>query len=107
MDFAVPADQGVELKEYQKREKYIDFAGELKKTVEHERDNYTNSNWCSGYRHQRIGTRTGGLENTRTGGEDPNSSITEIGQKTEKSPGDFGKLAVTQTSVKDHQLTLM
>ncbi len=36
-----------------------------------------------------------------------NYSIIEIGQNTEKSPGDFRRLAVTQTPVNDHQLTLM
>ena len=33
--------------------------------------------------------------------------IIEIGQNTEKSPGDLRLLTVTQTSVKDHQLTLV
>ena len=34
-------------------------------------------------------------------------TIIEIVQNTEKSPGDLRKLAVTQTPVRDHQLTLM
>ena len=34
-------------------------------------------------------------------------SIIKNGQNTEKSPGDLMRLGVTQTSVKDHQLTLM
>ncbi len=33
--------------------------------------------------------------------------ITENGQNTEKSPGDLRRLAVTQTPVKNHLLTLM
>ena len=32
-----------------------------------------------------------------------NYCIIEIGQNTEKSPGDLRRLAVTQTPVKDHQ----
>ena len=36
----------------------------------------------------------------------PNYSIVEIGQNTEKSPGDMRRLAVIQTPVKDHELTL-
>ena len=32
--------------------------------------------------------------------------IEEIDQKTEKSPGDLRRLAITQILVKDHQLTL-
>ena len=34
-------------------------------------------------------------------------TIIENGQNTEKSPGDLRRLAITQTSVKDHQLTLI
>ena len=41
-DFAVPADHRIKLKECEKRDKYLDLARELKKTMEHERDNYTN-----------------------------------------------------------------
>ena len=37
----------------------------------------------------------------------PNDSIIENVQNTEKSPGDLRTLAVTQTPMKDHQLTLM
>ena len=40
-------------------------------------------------------------------GDHPNNSIFENGQNTEKSPGDLRRLAVTQSLVKDHQLTLM
>ena len=35
--------------------------------------------------------------NKRTSGDHPNYSIVEIGQNTEKSPGDLRRLAVTQT----------
>ena len=43
----------------------------------------------------------------RTSGDHPNYYIIENGQNTEMSPGDLRRLAVTQTPVKDHQLTLM
>ena len=46
VDFAVPADHGIKLKECEKRDKYLDFTRELKKTMEHEGDNYTNCDWC-------------------------------------------------------------
>ena len=42
MDFAVPADHGVKLKEREKKDKYLDLIREMKKTVEHESDVYTN-----------------------------------------------------------------
>ena len=35
MNFAVPVDHRVKLKESEKKDKYVDFARELKKTVEH------------------------------------------------------------------------
>ena len=37
----------------------------------------------------------------------PDYSIIKIDQKTEKSPGELGRLAVTQTQGKNHQLTLV
>ena len=46
VDFAVPADHRIKLKECEKKDKYLDLARELKKTIEHEDDNYTNCNWC-------------------------------------------------------------
>ena len=47
--FAVPADHRIKLKENEKKDKYLDFVRELKKTVEHEGDGYTNRDWCIGY----------------------------------------------------------
>ena len=45
VDFAVPADHRIEIKECEQKDKYLDFPRELKKTVEHAGDNYTNCNW--------------------------------------------------------------
>ena len=66
-----PADHRVKLKQCEKRDKYLDL-------VEHKSDDYTNCNWCSGYSHQRIGTRTGGLGNKGTDTDCLNCSIVEI-----------------------------
>ena len=60
MDFAVPAYHRIKLKESETIDKYLDLARELKNGVD------TNCNWCVRYRHERIGTGTGGLENKRT-----------------------------------------
>ena len=38
-----------------KKDKYLDLARELKKTMEHESDGNTCCNWCIWYSHQRIG----------------------------------------------------
>ena len=43
----------------------------------------------------------------RTSGDHPNDSIIENGQNTEKSPADLKRFAVTQTPMKNHQLTQM
>ena len=102
MNFAVPADHRIKLKESEKKDKYLDLAWELKKTVEHEIDDLTNCKWCSWYSHQRIGTRTEGFGNNYL-----NYSIIEIGQNSEKSPEDLRRLAVTQTQVNDRQPMLM
>ena len=99
VDFAVPADHRIKLKEYEKRDK--------EKTMEYEGDNYNNCEWCFWNSSQRITKRTGGLGSWRTSGDHPNYYIIENGQNTEKSPGDLRRLAVTQSPGKDHQLTLM
>ena len=78
----------------------------IKKSVEHESDGDINCNWCSWYSHQRIDTRTGGFGNKRTSGDHPNYYTIEIGQNTERTPGDLRWLAVTQTPVINHRLTL-
>ena len=61
-----------------------------------------------------LGTVTKGLlqelenmEKKRTCRDHQNYSTVEIGQNTEKSPGDLRRLAVTQTPVENHQLTLV
>ena len=77
------------------------------RTIEHENDNSINYHFCFWYCHERIKKRIGGLGNKKTRGDHPNYCIIEIGQNTKKSPRDLRRLAVTQTQVKDHQLTLI
>ena len=87
---------------------YLDLAREMKKkTMEHGGDRDINCCWCTCYCHQMIATRTGGLGNKRTSGDHPNKGIIKIGQNTEKSPGLFRRLAVTQTPVKKHNKILV
>ena len=51
VNFAVPADHRIKLKECEKKDKHLDLARESKKkkTMEHEGDNYTNCDWCFWY----------------------------------------------------------
>ena len=65
-------------------------------------DGDINYNWCACYSHQRIDKKTEELGNKRTSGNHANYSMVEIGQNTEKSPGDLRRLAVTETPVKNN-----
>ena len=107
VDFSVPADHRIKLKESKKADKYLDLAREQKKTMKHENDDDTNCNWCTQYGHQRISTWTRGFGNKRTSGNYLKYSIIKFGQNTEKSPGDLRRLAVTQTPVRNHHLMLV
>ena len=106
VDFAVPADQRIKLKEWEKRDKYVDLTSELKKLW-----NMKVTIIPIGI--GAIGTVTriikgpGGFGSWRPSGDHPNNSIIENGQNTENCPGDLRQLAVTQSLVKDHQLMQM
>ena len=89
-----------------KKDMYVDLARGVKKTKEYERDGNTNYSWCTWNDPKGIGKAIGRLGNKRASGDHPECSIIMIGQNTEKSPGDMGILAVTQTLMKDHQLKL-
>ena len=75
--------------------------------MEHEDENCTNRDWCFWHSNEKIIKETGGLRGWRTCGDHPNYGTIENGQNNEKSPGDLRRLAVTQSTVKDHQLKLM
>ena len=46
VDFAIPANHRIKLKECKKKDKYLDVARELKKNVEHESNDCVNCDWC-------------------------------------------------------------
>ena len=46
VNFAVPADHRIKLKECEKKDKYLDLARELKKLWNMQVTIYTNCNWC-------------------------------------------------------------
>ena len=52
-------------------------------------------------------TMTGGRGNGGSNRDCPDDSMVEIGQNTEKSPGDLRRLVVTQPPEKNHQLKLI
>ena len=95
--FVVPVNHIVKLKENEKKDKYLDLARELKKTVEHKNDGDTNCN-CA------LSTVTKGLlKDLEISRELQNYWIIEIGKNTEKSAGDLRRLGVIQTQRKKHQ----
>ena len=57
------------------------------------------------YSHQKNWTR--GRGNNRTSRDHPNYGITEIGQNTEKGPGELKRFVVIHTPMKNHQLMQM
>ena len=67
VDFAVPADHRVKLKENEKKDKYLDLT--RGKVVGHESDVYTNYNLFSWFSHQRINKGTRGLGYKWTNGD--------------------------------------
>ena len=85
------------------RDKYLDLARDLKKSMEHEKDCDINCNWYVWNDRHRLDKGTGTIKNRRTNRDHSNYSITKIGQSTTKSPGDLERLAITQTPVKDYQ----
>ena len=76
------------------------------KAVEHNDDSDTNHDWLTLNGPQRLGTRTGRVRNRKTNWGYPDYNIVEINQDTQKSFGDLGRLAITQTPVKCLQLML-
>ena len=76
VDFAVPAQHWVKLKENWKRDKYLNLARELKKMIRHEGDGDTSCNCCAQNNPQNIDKGTGGLGNKRISGDHPNDITT-------------------------------
>ena len=102
VDFAIPTDHRVKLKEIEKKEMYYDFARQLKKL------------WIVKVMVIPIvigtlGTVSKGLilglEDLKIRGWAETIQTTiEIGQKTEKNPRDLRRLVVTQTLIKKKTL---
>ena len=103
VDFAVPGDYKIKLKECEKKDKYLDLARELKKLWNMQ---VTIIPIVIG----AFGTVTKGLlkelEDLEVGGRVEtieNTTLLRTVRNTEKSPGDLRRLAVTQTPVKNYQ----
>ena len=119
VDFAVPANHRLKIKEDEQIDKYLDLARELKNPVEQASDGDTNCNWCAWNGPEEFGRGIGTVGNSSPfrlqhcwdwpeywekswRPEDSychsDCSIVEIGQNTEKSPGGLRIVIVTQTA---------
>ena len=101
IDFTVPADHRIKLKEYEKKDKYLDLARELKKLLNMKVTIIPIVIGAFGTVTKRLLKGIAGLGSWRPSGDHPNDSIIENGQNTKKSPVDLRGLAVTQIPVKD------
>ena len=101
MDFAVPVEQRVKGK--RKKRQVLWPCLRTKIAVKHQGDGDTNCKCRTLNGPQLFEKVTERVRNRRTNRDYPDYSIVEIGQNIEKSPGDMR----TQTSLKDHQLTLV
>ena len=93
VDFVVPVDYRVKIKESKKRDE--DIARELRMLMK-----MTVFPIVFGAVGMIIKSLVSELEELEIGGR-----VIKIGQNTEKSHGDLKGLAIIQTPVKDHQLT--
>ena len=100
MDFAVPADCRIKLKESEKKDKYLDLAREFEKLWNMK---MTVVPIVIGAFVSVTNGLSKGLEDSEIGGG-VKTIIIENGLNTEKNPGDLRRLAVTQTPVENHQL---
>ena len=103
-DFAVPADHLVKLKEGEKKDKCPNLSRELMKLWNMK---VTVIPIVIGTIFKRLVKGHERLRNKRASRDHLDLRITKIGKNTGKSPGDLRRLAVTQTPVKNHRLTLM
>ena len=93
-----------------KKAKRLTILGPCQKTrkaMQLQGDGDTNYSWRALNSSKRLEKGSGRVGNQRSNRDRPVYSIVEIGQNTQKSPGDTRKLVVTQTPFKDSQPTLV
>ena len=96
MDFAVPADHRVKIKESKMRQ-LLRLSQGTKKVMEHKGDGATNCNRCPWNSPQRVGT-------WMTNQDIQTTTLLRAARILRKV---LERLAITQTSVKDNQLMLV
>ena len=105
MDFTVPADHRLKLKESENRDEYLDLSRELKKLWNMKETVIPIVIGALGTVTKGLLRELGNLE-MRTNGNHPNYSIVEIDQNTKKGPGNLRKLVVIQTPMENWKVEL-
>ena len=95
------------MKECEKKDKYFHLVRELKKIWNMKVKIVTIAIGAFGTVTKGLLKGPGRFGSWRTSGDYPNGGIIEKGQNTEEISGDLRTFAVTQTPVKNYQLTLM
>ena len=78
----------------------------IEKAVEPESQGNTCYSWCTRNGHQEPGKGNGRTGYQWENRNHPDCNMFEIGKNTEDGTGELGRLAVTQTPVKDPQITI-
>ena len=92
MDFAIPIDNGIKIKESIKRDIDLDLARKLKKKLNIKITVIPIVISAPGTIPNGL---VQGLDDLEINRDHPNNNIIKIGQNTEKSPKDLKRLAVT------------
>ena len=85
----------MKIKESEKKRQVLRPCQRTKKAVEQVSDGDTNCSWYTWNDSHKLSKGAGKVGNRRTNRDYPNYSIVEIGQNTEKYPGDMRRLAIT------------
>ena len=102
MDFAAPVDNRVKIKENKKRGNYVNLAWEIRKLWNMKVKVIAIVINALGVNLKHLER---GLEELEIGRRIETSL--KIGQNNENSPGDLRRLAITQSPVKKHHLTML
>ena len=90
VDFEVLIDHWVKLKESKTKDKYLDLAREMKKTMKHESDRDTNCSWWTfSTITKELLQGQEDLEIRGQGGTIQTTALLRSARNTEKSPGDL------------------
>ena len=102
-----PGGSQIENQRKRKERQVLRPCKRTKTVMEHGGDGDTDCIWCTWNDPQLLGNEAGRVGNRWTSRDYPIHCIAKNVQDTEKSPGNLRRLVITQTPLKDNQLTLV